>query len=143
METTPIQPAKPATPFKSWAQMKRCITLIPEGKITAERFDADLVATNLDSIPWRVGPAKEGDGEDLEFTISMRERKIQIVAGETPEAILVDLKGMADSQLRAIASNPNRPDVEAAIEELERRHLSKEGLQEGSEGLEAGRDPQS
>ena len=58
----PEQEPKPAKPFASLAQARRCDALVETGTITKEVFERDLLATDIESIPWRKGPAKEEDG---------------------------------------------------------------------------------
>jgi hypothetical protein len=95
---------------KSIAQLKRCDGLIAAKIITQEIFDRDLLLTDVENIPWRVGPLKEGD-IDEEFRALMIQRKADLAAGVAP-------------------AEPVRPQVTGL----------GEGAQDGGEGLEAGRN---
>lgn len=47
--------------FASLAQAKRCDSLVKDGLIVKEIYERDLLATDIESLPWRKGPAKDGD----------------------------------------------------------------------------------
>ena len=69
---------KPAKPFASLAQARRCDSMVTEGVVTKEVFERDLLATDLEAIPWRKGPLKPEDpdqaGQD-EFRAALIARK--------------------------------------------------------------------
>ncbi len=67
--------------FLSVAQLRRCDSLVASGEIAKEVFNRDLLATDIESIPWRKGAAKEEDGTEEfqnEFRASMLERRQEI-----------------------------------------------------------------
>lgn len=130
--------------FKSLAQMRRCDTLIAAGTITKEVFQRDLAATDVESIPWRVGPLKPEDpdqaGQDA-YRNTAQALKLAVIRA-------AQMKVMTDSDLNEIAADDENPAQEAAQQEIHRRSLPQapepynpqgEGAKEGGEGLEAGR----
>ncbi len=131
-ETTEIKPSKP---FASLAQLKRCDNLVTEGAIQKELFERDLLATDVENIPWRKGPLKE---EDPDAEVQEQYRTI-VLARKGALADAPKIGTMTDDELRTIAANLYRPDRLQASNELIRRYPSYEGLQDGGEGLEAGR----
>lgn len=72
----------PAKGFKSIAQLRRCDGLVEAGTVTREIFERDLLATDLDNTPWRVGPAKEGDN-DAEYLAEIRARQTALLTAST------------------------------------------------------------
>ena len=95
---------KPAKPFASLAQARRCDSMVTEGVVTKEVFERDLLATDLEAIPWRKGPLKpeDPDEEDQEsfrcdiiarkaFIESERRAQTQIEGNEA-----VDIDGRND-----------------------------------------------
>lgn len=86
---------KPPTPFKSLAQIRRCDSLLTNGTLAAhdvERLrssvDRDLMATNVDVIPWRVGALKPDDPDEAAqeaFRAAVRERKANLAAAQAQE----------------------------------------------------------
>jgi hypothetical protein len=57
MENQPTP--KPPKAFASIAQMERCRTLVAEGTMTQERFDACAGVTDIPNLPERLHPKKE------------------------------------------------------------------------------------
>ncbi|HEU4401900.1 MAG TPA: hypothetical protein VFT43_07320 [Candidatus Polarisedimenticolia bacterium] len=55
----PNRKEEPMPGFKSLAQMRRCETLVAEGKMTQEAFDKAKAETNFDGLPERLHPKKE------------------------------------------------------------------------------------
>lgn len=51
-QTTP----KPPKPFATIAQMERCRTLVAEGEMTQERFNACAAVTDVPNLPERLHP---------------------------------------------------------------------------------------
>lgn len=79
--------AKPPKPFASLAQARRCDTLAAEGAVAWDVFKRDLLASDLETIPWRKGPAKPEDpdqaGQD-EFRAALIARKAAL---QTPAEV--------------------------------------------------------
>lgn len=78
---------KPAKPFASLAQARRCDTLVAEGAVTAEVFERDLTATDLSSLPWRVGKPKDEDPDleaQEEYRAALIARKAALQAPAEP-----------------------------------------------------------
>ncbi len=98
--------------FLSIAQLRRCDSLVTAGTIAKEVFERDLLATDIENTPWRKGPAKEDDGSE-EFQAEYRKVMIERRQG-----------------LAAAIPTPSNQ---------EGYNPQGEGLQEGGEGLEAGR----
>lgn len=86
-QQTEIDKTKTPKPFASLAQARRCDSLIAEGTVTKEIFERDLLASDLDNIPWRKGPLKEADpdqaGQD-EFRAALIARKTAL---QTPQDV--------------------------------------------------------
>lgn len=57
---------KPAKPFASLAQARRCDSLVADGTIAKEIFERDLLASELETMPWRKGPLKADDPDQAE-----------------------------------------------------------------------------
>ena len=100
-QTTEIKPAKP---FASLAQARRCDSLIEAGTITKEVFERDLLASDLATIPWRKGPLKPEDpdqaGQD-EFRAALIARKAAIESDRSAQTQIegneaVDIDGRND-----------------------------------------------
>lgn len=106
-------------PFKSLAQARRCDTLVTSGTITKEVFQRDLAVTDLDSIPWRVGPLKPDDPDQA------AQDEYRNVAKALKDAILraARLKALTDAELAAVADDDDNPDQDAAQQEVHRRTL--------------------
>lgn len=86
---------KPPTPFKSLAQIRRCDSMLTNGSLPlhdVERLrksvDRDLMATDIDVIPWRVGALKPDDPDEAAqeaFRATIRERKATLAAAQAQE----------------------------------------------------------
>jgi hypothetical protein len=111
--------------YASIAQALRCDGLVTAGSITKEVFERDLLATDLGAIPWRKGPAKEGDG-DPEALASLVARKAALQASQRVQAL-------APEELDAVANNDDHPDQDAAQQEVYRRSLPQDGVPPSSE----------
>jgi hypothetical protein len=69
--------------FKSLAQLRRCDGLVANGTITKEVFERDLLASDIENIPWRLGPPKEEDGNEefqREYRAATAARKAALLA---------------------------------------------------------------
>lgn len=75
---------KAAVPYKSLAQARRCDSLVEAGSISREIFERDLMATNIEAIPWRAGPLKPEDPDEAgqeEFRAKLAARQSEIGQG--------------------------------------------------------------
>lgn len=54
---------KPPKAFASIAQMERCKTLVADGVMSQERFDACAAVTDIPNLPERLHPKKETKAE--------------------------------------------------------------------------------
>lgn len=110
-------------PFKSLAQMRRCDTLIAAKTITIETFQRDLAVTDVDVIPWRVGPLKPEDPDQA------GQEQYRKVAQALKAAILKDIsmRAMPDAELETIAMDELHPDQRAAQQEVYNRTTAGTG----------------
>jgi len=80
--------------FASLSQIKRCDSLVEAGTIALGIFERDLLATEIESIPWRKGPAKPTDGtqeEQEDYRNKMIQHRAELVEKfnqSGPESIL-------------------------------------------------------
>ncbi len=75
----PSQEPKQAKGYASIAQIRRCEGLVTDGTVKKEDFERDLIATDIDNVPWRKGTPKEGDG-DVEYLASIKKRRADLLA---------------------------------------------------------------